>query len=112
YNVAQSLGIDFDIGTKGASPLARRWKKWCDYIDNNNDNQGSGKKVSFVIGQAIYDVIRNHNPATQIEFFAVPDNGGNAVGDSVGVLTSNYTELGGEVSLIITIYTQTVDNLN
>ena len=111
YRVAQRLGIDFDVGTGGASPLAKRWKKWCDYIDGHNDNNHAAGNIANAIGQAIRGVISGANAVTQIEFFAVPDSGANAPGNSVGVSINTFTDQNGQQSLVITVNTQTVDNL-
>ena len=88
-----------------------RWQKWCSYIDNNNANNNSTQNIATLIGQAIAAVIAGTNKVSQIEFYAVPDNGTNMAGNSVGVVTPNYQEQNGDVTLVILKNTQTIDNL-
>jgi hypothetical protein len=111
-SVCRPLEIDFDIGSASPSLLSKRWKKWLHYIDGNMDYLGSGKFASAVIGAALAKAVPSAGASmyTQVEFFAVPSTNPGA-GNSVGVQTKDFIDSYGETSLIITIYTQTVDGL-
>jgi len=114
YNtIARPLGIDLDVGSPTTGLRSHNWQKWLKYIDTHV-NTGSTNSVSTDIGAKIGTAITQANPPySQVEFFATP-----APPDKddtsylyVTATTQDYTDAYGNLSLIVTVNTCTVDQL-
>lgn len=106
--VTTNFGLDIDYGSAGATFHARNWKKFLDYIDSHVNTGVSTNNTVTDIGTAIANAINGAH--TRIEFFAVPTEPPNT-GSKVRATSHDHTDAAGDLTLIITINTCSVDRL-
>jgi hypothetical protein len=113
YNtIAKPLGIDLNVGSPTTGLKSLNWQKWLNYLDSHS-NPGSANKISTDIGAAIVTALTQANPPySQVEFFAIPTKPDTTKPNPyITATTQPYTDSHGNLSLIVTFYTCTVDEL-
>lgn len=84
------------------------WKTWLGFFDSqyNSRSTRANQTVANFVGQEISNVIGD-NKYSAIEFFIVPDG----THTTISAEASDFTAQGGDLTRIITIYTNTFDAL-
>lgn len=109
-SVAKPLGVDLDSAATGGLK-SQNWQTFLAYLDANSNNDGTGDNIATVIGKGISKAITQQQPPyVQIEFYAVPVKPPQG-GPYVSAQITDYNDANGELSLIVTISTCTVDEL-
>lgn len=104
--VAAPLGILPDVSIANAQA---NWQKWLGHFDKHDNSKDPGKKVAKTVGKGISDALNNLGKFKQVEFFAVPDD---SKDKKISATVLDFQDENGEWSKIITIYTNTFDQLD
>jgi hypothetical protein len=85
------------------------WAQWLGFLDTQPNARSTipNEVVATTVGKAISDALNNvqHN-FTQVEIFIVPDNG-----NQISASVVDFVDKHGEWSKVITIFTNTFDQL-
>jgi hypothetical protein len=108
-DVAAALGLTPNDAYQvhGRSAPSANWIAWLDLLDLHDNSKDSGNKCSATVGNRITAAL-NINGKAVIEFFAVPDHNDTGY---ISVEATNVMDGGHLVSLCITVYTMTFDQL-
>jgi hypothetical protein len=107
-----AVAVPLRILTNAIEDPNNNWQKWLGHFDKSPNSKVSGQQVAATVGNAIGNALRgkkedgSNQNFHQIEFFAVPDSG-----TKISATALDLADSKGDWSKVITIYTNTFDQL-